>query len=90
MFSGRKLGALLAAIGATALSVPATAATPSTPAPPSQSQAPAATEAETPIVPRPAIWLVADADTRIYLFGTIHVLPPGLQWRSPTFSTAAT
>ena len=85
MFSGRKLGVLLAAIGATALSVPATAATPSTPAPPSKSQAPAATEAETPIVPRPAIWLVADEDTRIYLFGTIHMLPPGLQWRSPAF-----
>ena len=85
MFSGRKLGVLLAAICATALSVPVTATTPSTPAPPSQSQAPAAAEAETPIVPRPAIWLVADEDTRIYLFGTIHVLPPGLRWRSPAF-----
>jgi uncharacterized protein YbaP (TraB family) len=90
MFSGRKLGALLAAIGATALSVTANAATPSAPAPRSQPQATAATEAETPIVPRPAIWLVADADTRIYLFGTIHVLPPGLQWRSPAFDNVVT
>lgn len=32
--------------------------------------------------PRPAIWLLADADTKIYLFGTIHLLPPGLAWRS--------
>jgi uncharacterized protein YbaP (TraB family) len=32
--------------------------------------------------PRPAIWLLADADTRIYLFGTVHVLHPGLRWRS--------
>jgi uncharacterized protein YbaP (TraB family) len=32
--------------------------------------------------PRPAIWLLADDDTRIYLFGTIHILPPDLQWRS--------
>ena len=32
--------------------------------------------------PRPAIWLLADEDTRIYLFGTIHILPPGLEWRS--------
>jgi hypothetical protein len=32
--------------------------------------------------PRPALWLLADADTRIYMFGTIHVLPPGFRWRS--------
>jgi len=30
--------------------------------------------------PRPALWKVADADTTIYLFGTIHALPPGVQW----------
>lgn len=35
--------------------------------------------------PRPAIWLLADEDTSIYLFGTIHMLPPGLQWRSTAF-----
>jgi uncharacterized protein YbaP (TraB family) len=35
--------------------------------------------------PRPAIWLLADEDTRIYLFGTIHMLPPDLQWRSAAF-----
>jgi uncharacterized protein YbaP (TraB family) len=29
---------------------------------------------------KPALWLVQDADTRIYLFGTIHVLEPGLRW----------
>jgi uncharacterized protein YbaP (TraB family) len=28
----------------------------------------------------PALWLLKDADTTIYLFGTIHVLPPGLAW----------
>jgi uncharacterized protein YbaP (TraB family) len=33
--------------------------------------------------PRPAIWLVEDADTKIYLFGTVHILPPGFRWRSP-------
>ena len=37
----------------------------------------------------PAMWKVADADTTIYLFGTIHLLPPGTQWRSPTFDRAA-
>lgn len=34
--------------------------------------------------PRPAIWEIADRDTTIYLFGTIHILPPGFQWRNPT------
>lgn len=28
----------------------------------------------------PALWVVRDADTTIYLFGTIHVLRPGLTW----------
>ena len=28
----------------------------------------------------PALWSVADADTTIYLFGTVHVLKPGLGW----------
>lgn len=28
----------------------------------------------------PALWRVADEDTTIYLFGTIHALPPGVQW----------
>jgi uncharacterized protein YbaP (TraB family) len=29
---------------------------------------------------RPALWRVADADTTIYLFGTIHALPKGIDW----------
>lgn len=33
--------------------------------------------------PRPAIWLLQDEDTKIYLFGTFHILPPGFRWRSP-------
>jgi uncharacterized protein len=33
--------------------------------------------------PRPAIWLLEDADTKIYLFGTTHVFPASLRWRSP-------
>jgi uncharacterized protein len=28
----------------------------------------------------PALWKVSDADTTIYLFGTIHALPKGLIW----------
>lgn len=38
--------------------------------------------------PRPALWQVADRDTTIYLFGTIHLLPDGYQWRSPKFDAA--
>lgn len=33
----------------------------------------------------PAMWKVADHDTTIYLFGTIHLLPKNTQWRSPAF-----
>ena len=82
MFSVRKFGAFLGTIGTIALSVSAVAA-PTAPSP--QLQAPVAAERETPLVPRPAIWLLADEDTRIYLFGTIHVLPPGLKWRTSAF-----
>lgn len=42
-----------------------------------------------PQLPRPAIWLLADEDTKIYLFGTVHVLPPGFRWRSPTLDRVA-
>ncbi len=31
---------------------------------------------------QPGLWSVADEDTTIYLFGTIHMLPPGTSWRS--------
>jgi uncharacterized protein YbaP (TraB family) len=37
----------------------------------------------------PAMWKVADADTTIYLFGTIHLLPKGTAWRSAAFDKAA-
>lgn len=37
---------------------------------------------------RPALWKVADADTTIYLFGTIHLLPEGLEWRTPALNQA--
>jgi len=37
----------------------------------------------------PAMWKVADSDTTIYLFGTIHLLPKDTAWRSPAFDKAA-
>lgn len=35
--------------------------------------------------PAPAIWLLEDEDTRIYMFGTFHALPRNFQWRSEAF-----
>ena len=55
------------------------------PAPATQPRAPAAVT-QPQGEPRPAIWLLSDADTRIYLFGTVHVLHPELRWRSATFN----
>jgi uncharacterized protein len=36
----------------------------------------------------PALWKVSDADTTIYLFGTIHLLPKDLAWQSPKIAAA--
>ncbi len=36
----------------------------------------------------PALWKVADEDTTIYMFGTIHILPDGTQWYTPTIASA--
>ncbi len=33
-----------------------------------------------PTIAKPALWKVYDADTTVYLFGTIHLLPKGMQW----------
>jgi uncharacterized protein YbaP (TraB family) len=41
---------------------------------------------ETP--PKPAIWKISDVDTTVYLFGTVHVLPPTLTWHSPALDKA--
>ena len=37
---------------------------------------------------RPALWEVKHADSTIYLFGTIHLLPTGYHWRTPKFDKA--
>lgn len=47
-----------------------------------------AAPARPPAPARPALWAVSDPDTTIYLFGTIHLLPEGAQWRSTTFDKA--
>lgn len=37
---------------------------------------------------RPAMWTLSDEDTTIYLFGTIHALPEGVEWRTPLLDQA--
>ncbi|HEX8222230.1 MAG TPA: TraB/GumN family protein [Allosphingosinicella sp.] len=37
---------------------------------------------------RPALWKLADSDTQIWLFGTIHMLPEGQKWRTPALESA--
>lgn len=36
----------------------------------------------------PALWRLSDADSTVYLFGTVHVLPPALNWRSARVDAA--
>ncbi len=36
----------------------------------------------------PALWVVKDEDTTIYLFGSIHILKPGLGWFDDGVQTA--
>lgn len=37
---------------------------------------------------KPALWKIADEDTTIWLFGTVHLLPPGINWYRGPVSTA--
>lgn len=36
-------------------------------------------------VAAPALWRVSDADSSVWLFGSIHLLPPDTEWRTPAF-----
>lgn len=47
-----------------------------------------AAQARAPQTAKPALWEVSDADTTIYLFGTIHLLPSELKWRTPQLDQA--
>ena len=44
--------------------------------------------ARAPQTARPALWQISDPDTTIYLFGTIHLLPDNLKWRTAKFDQA--
>lgn len=41
-----------------------------------------------PIDARPALWRVSDADTTIWLIGTIHALPSNVRWETPVVTDA--
>jgi uncharacterized protein YbaP (TraB family) len=45
-------------------------------------------EAKAPPAAKPALWAVSDADTTVYLFGTIHLLPENYRWRTAKFDQA--
>lgn len=36
----------------------------------------------------PALWRIVDADSEIWLFGSVHVLPPELEWQSSRIRAA--
>jgi len=78
-----RLQSVLAATAICALASAMPAAAQTTP-----TEAPAAIEALDPVkIPAvtikdvdPALWVVKDEDTAVYLFGSVHILKPGLGW----------
>ena len=36
----------------------------------------------------PALWSISDEDSTVYLFGTVHILPPELEWRTDEVEAA--
>lgn len=40
------------------------------------------------VVAKPALWVVKDADTTVYLFGTVHLLPNDTAWHYPALDHA--
>ena len=50
--------------------------------------APAADDGRTWPEPAPALWHVSSSDGEAWLFGTVHALPDGLEWRTPAIENA--
>lgn len=48
----------------------------------------ATTFAALPAAADPAVWVVRDADSTLYLLGTVHVLRPDTVWRTPAIDKA--
>lgn len=84
------LKSLLAATATCALAWAAPVAAQNAP-----TEAPASVEALDPVKAPPAVkdvdpalWVIKDADTTIYLFGSVHILKPGLGWFDDGVKTA--
>lgn len=43
---------------------------------------------QAPAIADPALWVLKDADSAIYLFGTVHALKPGVQWHNADIDAA--
>lgn len=43
-----------------------------------------------PALAKPPVWVVRDADSEVLIFGSVHVLPPGLDWRPARLDQALT
>jgi uncharacterized protein YbaP (TraB family) len=71
---------LLATLLLTSAQAPAPIVQPAAPQAPAPSQPQIAPSA--PLSGQPGMWKLSDADTNIYLFGTIHVLPQGYKWEN--------
>jgi uncharacterized protein len=41
-----------------------------------------------PAIAEPAMWVVKDKDSTIYLLGTVHILKPETKWRTPKIDAA--
>lgn len=41
-----------------------------------------------PAAAAPPVWVVKDADSELVLFGSVHILPPGLKWRPARLDAA--
>lgn len=41
-----------------------------------------------PVQARPPVWVVSDHNSEVVLFGSVHVLPPGLDWAPPALNRA--
>lgn len=48
----------------------------------------AAVALASPAAADPAIWVIRDADSTLYLLGTVHALKPDTVWRGPTIDRA--
>jgi len=41
-----------------------------------------------PALAQPPVWVVRDKDSELVLFGSVHILPPGLDWRPAALTRA--